>query len=51
VHTTGLLPVQTPAWQVSVWVQALPSPQLVPFAALGLEQMPEAGLQTPATWH
>ena len=25
VHTTGLAPTQLPAWQVSVWVQALPS--------------------------
>jgi hypothetical protein len=51
VHTTGLPPVQTPAWHVSVWVQALPSPQLVPFVAFGLEQTPVAVLQTPATWH
>jgi len=30
VHTTGLLPVHTPALQVSVWVQAFPSLQVVP---------------------
>jgi hypothetical protein len=30
-HVTGLPPVQTPAWQVSIWVQALPSLQTVPF--------------------
>ena len=33
-HTTGLLPVQTPLWQVSVCVQALPSLHVVPFATL-----------------
>jgi hypothetical protein len=50
-QTTGLLPVQVPAWQVSVWVQALPSLQVVPSAALGLEQMPVVVSQVPATWH
>ena len=30
-HTTGLVPEHTPAWQVSVWVQAFPSLQAVPF--------------------
>jgi hypothetical protein len=30
-QTTGLPPVQTPLWQVSPWVQALPSVQVVPF--------------------
>jgi hypothetical protein len=34
VQVTGFPPVQTPAWQVSVWVQALPSLQVVPFAFL-----------------
>ena len=34
VQTTGLAPVQTPAWHVSAWVHALPSLQLVPFATL-----------------
>src|SRR5207249_2591999 len=28
LHTTGLAPVQAPARQVSVWVQALPSSQV-----------------------
>jgi hypothetical protein len=51
VHTTGFDPVQTPAWQVSVCVQALPSLQAVPLAAGGLEQTPVEGLQVPATWH
>jgi hypothetical protein len=32
VHVTGLLPEQVPAWQVSVWVQALLSLQAVPLA-------------------
>ena len=48
---TGFDPVQVPAWQVSVWVQALPSLQLAPFAAAGFEQVPVAGLQVPAVWH
>jgi hypothetical protein len=43
--------VHTPAWQVSVCVQALPSLQAVPSAAFGFEQTPVAGLQTPAAWH
>jgi hypothetical protein len=30
VHSTGV-PVQTPAWHTSFWVQALPSLQAVPF--------------------
>ena len=33
MHTTGLLPTQVPAWQLSLWVQALPSLQLLPLAA------------------
>ena len=32
-------------------MQALPSLQVVPFAAAGLEHCPVAGLQVPATWH
>src|SRR5207247_10810056 len=49
VQTTGLDPTQLPFWQLSLCVQALPSLQLVPLAALGLEQMPLAGLPVPAT--
>ena len=49
VQTTGLLPVQSPLWQVSVCVQALPSLQAVPFAAFGFEQTPVPVLQTPVT--
>jgi hypothetical protein len=51
VQVTGLPPAQVPAWQVSVWVHALPSLQVVPFGALGFEHAPVAGLHTPATWH
>ena len=35
VQTTGLAPVQTPAWQLSCWVQALLSLQLVLSALFG----------------
>jgi hypothetical protein len=51
VHTTGFPPVQMPFWQVSVWVHALPSMQVVPLLAAGLLQMPVAGSQLPTTWH
>jgi hypothetical protein len=50
VHVTAV-PVQTPAWQLSLVVQALPSLQLVPLAAFGFEHIPVAGLHVPATWH
>jgi hypothetical protein len=46
-----LLPVQTPAWQVSVAVHASPSLHAVPFAFAGLEQTPVTGSQLPASWH
>jgi len=49
VHTIGLLPVQIPAWQASLWVQALPSSHPTPSALLGFEHAPVAGLQVPAT--
>src|SRR5438046_287852 len=48
---TGLEPVQVPFSQVSVWVQALPSLQVVPLGAAGLEQLPVDVLHVPATWH
>ncbi len=51
VHTTGFAPWQAPLWQESDCVQAFPSLQLVPFVAVGLEQLPDAGSQVPATWH
>src|SRR5262249_18631071 len=50
VQTTGLVPTQVPAWQVSVWLQALPSLQTAPLALAGFEQVPLAGLQVPASW-
>src|SRR5258705_469962 len=50
-QVTGFAPVQTPAWQVSLCVQALPSLQVVPSALLGLEQVPVTGSQVPASWH
>src|SRR4029077_21094391 len=51
VQTTGFAPTQAPASQVSLWVQASPSVQAVPFGFSGLEQVPLAGSQVPATWH
>jgi hypothetical protein len=50
-QATGFAPEHAPAWQLSVWVQALPSLQPVPFAAVGLEQTPVAGSHVPAVWH
>jgi hypothetical protein len=50
-HATGLLPVHTPTWHVSVCEHALPSLQLVPSDFAGLEHAPVAGLQDPAVWH
>src|SRR5439155_78943 len=51
VQTTGLLPVQTPLWQVSVCVQALPSLQALPLVFAGFEHVPVVGAQVPAVWH
>jgi hypothetical protein len=49
-QATGFAPVQLPAWQVSERVQALPSLQAEPSGlAAPLEQVPVAGLQTPAS--
>jgi hypothetical protein len=48
---TGFEPTQTPAVQVSVCVQALPSLQAVPLAAFGVEQAPVSVLHVPAVWH
>src|SRR5205823_9948495 len=50
-HTTGFVPAQVPAWQVSVCVQSLPSSQGAPLDLAGLLQVPVAGLQAPAVWH
>src|SRR5207247_9298858 len=43
--------MHVPAWQVSVRVQALPSSQVAPLGFAGLEHVPVAGSQVPATWH
>jgi len=51
VQTTGFAPVQTPAVQALVWVQALPSLQAVPSASEGFEQVPAAGSHKLAAWH
>jgi hypothetical protein len=50
-HTTGLLPVHTPLWQLSACVQAFPSLHAAPFALSGYEQTPLTGLQVPTLWH
>src|SRR5256885_1283029 len=50
-QTSGLGAVPVPAWQVSVPVQALPSLQEAPLGFAGLEHVPVAGSQVPATWH
>src|SRR5205823_1283625 len=50
VQVTGVPAVQAPCWQVSPWVQALPSLQAEPSALAWLEQVPVVGSQTP-TWH
>lgn len=41
--------VQVPAWQVSVWVQALPSVHEEPFDLAGFEQAPVDALQVPGS--
>ena len=48
---TGLLPVHTPYWQVSVRVHGVPSMHVVPFAFAGFEQSPVAGSHVPTLWH
>src|SRR3989442_502597 len=50
-HPSGAPAAPAPASQVSVVVHALPSSQVVPFGLAGLEQIPLAGLQVPASWH
>ena len=42
---------QAPAPHVSPEVHAFPSLHVVPSAAVGFEQVPDPGLQTPSTWH
>jgi phage-related protein len=46
-QTTGA-PVQEPPWQASVWVQASPSSQGVPFATRGSEQSTRVLTVTPS---
>ena len=43
--------MQTPAWQVSLRSQRLPSLQSVPLVAVGFEHTPVAELHVPAVWH
>jgi hypothetical protein len=50
-QTTGVDPVQAPAWQESVCVQAFPSSHALPSAFAGDEQAPVPGSQVPASWH
>jgi hypothetical protein len=49
VHVTGFAPAQAPDWQVSVWVQAFPSLQLVPFGLAGFEHWPVPVSQVPTS--
>ena len=51
MHVTGLPPAHVPDWQVSVCVHRLPSLHDVPFATVGFEYAPVAGLHVPAAWH
>jgi hypothetical protein len=51
VHVTGFDPAHVPLWQESIWVQALPSLHVAPFAAVGFEHWPVLVLHVPATWH
>jgi hypothetical protein len=48
-QVTGSDPVQAPLWHVSLCVQALPSLQVVPLGASGLEHAPVVGSHVPAT--
>src|SRR5207244_11132016 len=50
-EVTGCVPLHSPAWQVSVRVQALPSLQAAPSGFAGFEHAPVAGSQVPASWH
>ena len=50
-HTTGLAPVQTPPWHVSVCVHLSLSSHSVPFTADGFVHWPVARSHVPATWH
>src|SRR5438876_961888 len=51
LQVTGSVPVQAPAWSVSVRVNALGSSHAVPLGLAGLEHVPVVGSQVPASWH
>ena len=52
MQVTGLDPVQTPLWHVSLAVHALPSLHPVPSVAAGLlEHTPVPAVQVPGVWH
>jgi hypothetical protein len=52
VQVTGLVPVHVPAWQLSTWVQGLPSLHWVPFGFSGPNpHTPVAWSQVPGSWH
>jgi hypothetical protein len=50
-QTTIAPPVHTPAWQVSIVVQALPSLHVDPFSFFGFEHCPVWLSQIPTLWH
>ena len=50
-HAFGLAPVQTPAWHVSVAVQALLSSHALPSAFGGFVHVPVCASHCPASWH
>jgi hypothetical protein len=50
-HVTGLVPVQTPAWQVYVCSHSFVPEQGVPVNAVGGEHTPVAWTHAPAVWH
>jgi hypothetical protein len=47
----ALLPLQAPAWHVSVCVHRFPSLQLLPSFTAGFEHVPLLGSHVPAAWH
>ena len=50
-HTTGLAPLHTPAWQLSVFVHASPSEHVAPSVFAGLLHTPLVLSQIPVVWH
>src|SRR5262249_14930859 len=51
LQTTRSRPAQTPASHGYLRVQAFPSSHAAPSDFVGLEQTPDAGSHTPASWH